>query len=361
MSTILVIDDDRNLCCAVRAALSSAGHVVLDASTAAVGVQVACQRWPDLVPCDLHLGEGSGFAVLAQLRQDGRTATVPFILMTASEDDSVMRQGMDLGADDYLRKPFAGEQLLSAVAARLRKQEAVRRHAQQALQESEVRFRAIASTVPIALIMLDPDARVILWNPAAACIFGHAETEAVGRSIFDLIVPPDLVPAYKEALDWSHTQGSKPDRLLNIRASRRGQDGFIAEMSACGIIIDSRFHTVLMARDITQQEETTQALRRERILLRTIIDALPACVYAKDRATRKTLANLADVRACGARNEAEVLGRTDTELLDPSSAIACFEDDRRVLQQGEPVVSRQELIVNALAWIPMAEDRITKG
>ena len=118
------------------------------ADTCRSATERARQYLPDLVLCDVFLPGESGLDVLAELRADESTESIPFILMTGSHDGSVMRRGMELGADDYLRKPFTANELQTAVAARLRKHERMKLLAARGLQEREARARAIAGAAP---------------------------------------------------------------------------------------------------------------------------------------------------------------------------------------------------------------------
>ena len=82
---------------------------------------MAKDKHPDLIICDLMMPELDGYGVLTQLRQHSDTATIPIIFLTAKSEWSDLRKGMELGADDYLTKPFDSTQLLQAIATRLSK------------------------------------------------------------------------------------------------------------------------------------------------------------------------------------------------------------------------------------------------
>jgi two-component system, sensor histidine kinase and response regulator len=90
-------------------------------------------RLPDLILCDVKMDKMDGYATLTALRDDPATAIIPFILMTAMAERNGMRQGMLLGADDYLPKPFSVDDLVATVNARLTKQDALQRRADQKL------------------------------------------------------------------------------------------------------------------------------------------------------------------------------------------------------------------------------------
>ncbi len=85
-------------------------------------------------------------------------------------------------------------------------------------------------------------------------------------------------------------------------------------------------------------------LEAERTLLRTLVDHLPIAVYVKDAAGRKTLSNPVDVRNIGANSEADVLGKTDFELFPPDLAASYHADDMTVIEEGQPVLNREEMI-----------------
>jgi two-component system, sensor histidine kinase and response regulator len=135
MPTILVVDDDASLRSVVSLALESEGYEVLEAADGAQGVQIACAHSPDLILCDVRMDGMDGYRMLAVLRQHSLTASIPFILMTGHSDSRGMRHGMELGADDYLAKPFGAGELAAAVAARLKKQQTVREHAEKKLAD----------------------------------------------------------------------------------------------------------------------------------------------------------------------------------------------------------------------------------
>ena len=349
MSRILIIDDDAGMRRVARGTLRTAGYEVAEAEDADGGLRRVRTHRPDLVVCDLHLGNQSGWDVLDAMRADRTVATIPFILITGEQAPTALRQSMEQGADDFLRKPFAAEELLAAVEARLRKQDAIQAEAQRALRNSEVRARAMAQAAFDAIILMGPDSLISFWNPAAERIFGYSEAEAMGRTLQSLLAPaPDQADGARALAQFECAgQGGAFGRTLELIALRKDGTAFPVELSLSGVSLDGLWHTVGIVRDVTRQKEANQLLRRERILLRTLVDALPDSIYAKDREGRKTLANQADVRAVGAACEADVLGKTDRELLDPATAQGCDADDRRVIARGEPVINRQELIINA--------------
>lgn len=118
MPRVLVVEDDPAIGRVLRHGLSGAGYVVLVATDGAAGLSLAVQEHPDVVLLDLGLPDLDGRRVLAMLRA---VSQVPVIVITAQDDDRTIVQALDAGADDYLVKPFGGEQLAARIRAVLRR------------------------------------------------------------------------------------------------------------------------------------------------------------------------------------------------------------------------------------------------
>ena len=125
MKKILVIEDEAQSRDIFLECLEAEGFNTLCAENGRVGIQIVQEQLPDLVICDIVMPELDGYGVLSTLRQDPVTAIIPFIFLTAKATKAEFRQGMELGADDYLTKPSTAEELLRAIAARLEKQTAL--------------------------------------------------------------------------------------------------------------------------------------------------------------------------------------------------------------------------------------------
>ncbi|GAB4522103.1 MAG: hypothetical protein OHK0046_34260 [Anaerolineae bacterium] len=121
MSRILIIDDEAPLRDEVADWLEFEGYEVITAENGRIGLEKAVSHSPDLIVCDIAMPELDGYAVLLEVRSDPRLNFIPFIFLTASSNYDAVRQGMNLGADDYLAKPFKRTDLLKAIHSRLRK------------------------------------------------------------------------------------------------------------------------------------------------------------------------------------------------------------------------------------------------
>ncbi len=126
MKQILVIEDEVRTRNIFLNCLKTEGFYTIGAENGLIGVQRAIDELPDLVLCDVTMPELDGYGVLTTLRQNPATAIIPFIFLTAKSNKAELRQGMELGADDYLTKPCKVEEILGAISARLEKHKVLR-------------------------------------------------------------------------------------------------------------------------------------------------------------------------------------------------------------------------------------------
>jgi DNA-binding response OmpR family regulator/anti-sigma regulatory factor (Ser/Thr protein kinase) len=133
MTKILVIEDENDIREIISEILCAENYSVIEAEDGDIGVQLAQEELPDLVICDVMMPTVDGYGVLYSIRENASLQTVPFIFLTAKSSKTDVRLGMELGADDYLFKPFTRDELLGTVTTRLAKQVAVERKSQEKL------------------------------------------------------------------------------------------------------------------------------------------------------------------------------------------------------------------------------------
>ncbi len=120
---ILVIDDVPENIYLLKERLEEEGFEIESSLDGRTGIQNAIANSPDLIICDIMMPEVDGFTVMNALKENPKTSSIPFIFLTAKTDYPSIRQGMKLGADDYITKPFTSQDLLSAINIRLRKKD----------------------------------------------------------------------------------------------------------------------------------------------------------------------------------------------------------------------------------------------
>lgn len=232
---ILVIEDERDVRLNILEILSSSNFETVHASNGREGIKLARETKPELIICDIKMPDIDGYEVLSELRQNTETATIPFIFLTAKADKTDIRRGMNLGADDYLTKPFRRIELLETIAARHKKQQAllslqdsVRELAEQAHQKDELvcsithDLRAPLTTIKVALQLLEmtPNNHEQYINVAkAACEQGD---ELIQNLLYLYQLESGETRILMEAIDL-HAHLMHLTNLFQVRAQNRHQ------------------------------------------------------------------------------------------------------------------------------------------
>ncbi len=191
---ILLIEDNAEIRENMAEIIDLAGYEVFTAENGKEGVGLAIREKPDLILCDIMMPVLDGYGVLHMVQQHSNLQTIPFIFLTAKSERSEIRRGMELGADDYITKPFDGTELLQAIAIRLKK-------AEQLKEQFPVTVQGVGELSRIAS--------------------GKDELEALkeGRSI----------NRYKKK-QVIYTEGNHPSRLFylqkgKVKTFKRNEDG----------------------------------------------------------------------------------------------------------------------------------------
>jgi two-component system, sensor histidine kinase and response regulator len=157
---IMVIEDDSAIRATLIDILELNGHTVVHAANGTDGVALARRARPDVILTDISMPGLDGFDVIRALHADERTRSIPIIIISASVEPERMRQGMDLGAEDFIVKPFTEDQVLGSIRARLEKK--------ALLDELDAFAHTVAHDLknPIAVISGRAELLRSLWNSA---------------------------------------------------------------------------------------------------------------------------------------------------------------------------------------------------
>jgi DNA-binding response OmpR family regulator len=154
MKKILVIDDNTEIRENTAEIIGLAGYTVYTAENGKKGVEIAIKELPELIVCDIMMPELDGYGVLHLLKKNTATEHIPFIFLTAKTERTDFRKGMEMGADDYITKPFDDLELLRAIEIRLKKMDIV--HAQYTPGEKGAND-FIKDLKSAGLLTLDPE------------------------------------------------------------------------------------------------------------------------------------------------------------------------------------------------------------
>jgi len=193
MKTILVIEDNLKVRNNIAEILELSNYKVLTAAEGKTGVEIALKENPDLIVCDIMMPVLDGYGVLHLLNKHKETYGVPFIFLTAKSEKADFRKGMEMGADDYITKPFDGIELLNAIEIRLKKSESLNASAGQSKEQVSDFIDAARQTGNVQLIsdereVADYKKKHVLYNE------GHRP-----HSVFYLI--SGKIKAYKSNED----------------------------------------------------------------------------------------------------------------------------------------------------------------
>ena len=137
MKTILIIDDNEDIRESCSEILELSGYRVFQSDNGKLGIEMATAHTPDLILCDVMMPNLDGYGVLYLLNRNIQTAEIPFIFLTAKSGHIDFRKAMEMGADDFLTKPFDDIELLHAIETRIRKSQSRKKNYHTTLQNIE--------------------------------------------------------------------------------------------------------------------------------------------------------------------------------------------------------------------------------
>jgi PAS domain S-box-containing protein len=183
--TILVIEDDQNIRESIIDLLETSNFNVISAPNGKEGLALAIEKVPDLILCDVMMPLMDGYEVIQAVRNEKTLKDVPFIFLSAKSQKTDMRKGMDLGADDYLTKPFRAQELFDAVETRIWKNEV----GQQELRDTKVELEKLnqqmvaisEADIPVSMIISDLHGTIVHFSRGAERLLGYSATELVGK------------------------------------------------------------------------------------------------------------------------------------------------------------------------------------
>ncbi|MBE0635063.1 diguanylate cyclase [Candidatus Bipolaricaulota bacterium] len=262
---ILYMEDDPGLARLVQKRLKRAGYFVDIAEDGEQGVEQYQAGDYGVLIVDQNMPIYSGLQVLEILSQTGELP--PTIMLTGTGSEETAVEAMKLGASDYVVKDAAGGflDLLPPVIERILKQYRIveeRQRAEEALRESEARFRAVAQTAVDAIISMDSRGRMIFWNHGAGDIFGYDETDVLGRP-FTMLLDATCHEKNDPPMSFFEVHGeARMDRGIESLGLRRDGTSVPIELSISNWeTISGVFYTVIV-RDISERKESEAKLAR---------------------------------------------------------------------------------------------------
>lgn len=221
-----------------------------------------------------------------------------------------------------------------------------RKLAEEALRTTQARIASIFESAMDAIVSVDEQQNIVLFNPAAEKMFGCSASTAIGQSI-ERFLPErhrlahrDLVSQFIQTGRTTRPMGGK----TVVTGLKAGGQEFSIEATIAGTAVNGQKLSTVFLRDLTERRQAEAELRRTTELLQAVADGTSDAVFVKDRQGRYLLFNAAAAQFVG-RPISEVLGRDDTALFDLESAQRVIERDRRIMESGETTTEEEALTV----------------
>ncbi|MCP4289563.1 MAG: response regulator, partial [Gammaproteobacteria bacterium] len=298
-STVLVIDDDLSNLGVIADCLESRGLRVATARDGEHGLKRADHLRPDLILLDVQMPDIDGFETCRRLKANAHTREIPVIFLTVHTDTVEKVQGFDAGGVDYITKPFQEQEMLARVGThlalrkaqqrletqnrQLQQEIAERKQAEEALRESEEKFRMLFDNAPVLIDAFDENGQCILWNKECENVFGWTLEELnTYDSPLALFYPNPQIQ--KEVLD---TVSSKPEKVFREwrPLTKNGEERIVLWANfqlPNGMVINIGY-------DNTERKRAEEKLRKSEELFRLVTQTAEIGITNTDLITGKVI------------------------------------------------------------------------
>ncbi|MGK0448894.1 MAG: DNA-binding response OmpR family regulator, partial [Polaribacter sp.] len=172
MPKILVIEDSKNIREEICEILQFEKFEVIRAENGLQGLELAKKELPNLILSDISMPKLNGYQLLAELQKLPTTKSIPFIFLSAKSELLDLRKGMNMGADDYLVKPFNTEELITVVKNKLKKQQLIKEDTDKLVEEKEYSLKEAGRMAKIGSWGYDKQTDTNFWSDAVHQIYG---------------------------------------------------------------------------------------------------------------------------------------------------------------------------------------------
>ncbi len=239
---VLLIEDDESLLNTTKDFLEEEGFTALCAMDGLEGIQKAINNLPDIILADISMPKLDGYKVYRTLQDNPDTASIPFVFISAKTSKEDMRAGMQLGADDYITKPFDYEELLTTINTRIEKREKL-------LETLNKRYESLLDNTLTGIFIIDEKLKFIHYNLKTSKLFGYKKNELDKVTFSELIAPADreeveekLRKVFRNVQDYFSLQCMGTDRKQNSFpiSLYAGKTSFKGKPGIIGNVIDAK-------------------------------------------------------------------------------------------------------------------------
>jgi PAS domain S-box-containing protein len=324
--------------------LRQAAYEIYEAGDGSEGLAKAFAHRPDLILSDVDMAGLDGLKFLAQFRAHPEMAAVPVILMTGKPQENGARVSMNLGADDYLEKPFSMNQLLAAVQARFERQKSINLASEEERIQTAEQLRLLTTALEAAangVAIMAADGKFLWVNRAFTKLTGYTIDEVVGqtsRLLKSGRYPPTF---YADMWVTVMTGNVWHGELVNKR-----KDGtfYFEEMTITPVRrADGQVQNfIAIKQDISERKQIERLLMLERDQLQALMDNLPDHIYFKDVHSRFIRINRSMAKFLGLKQSEDAIGKSDADFFPFRDARQKLVDEQCLFTTGQPILGLVE-------------------
>jgi PAS domain S-box-containing protein len=250
---ILLIEDDWRLREATAEFLESDGYEVLTADNGSAGVELAIEQRPDLILCDISIPIFDGYEVFNILQNNPITSLIPFIFLTARTEKQDIRIGMQMGADDYITKPFDYQELVKSIAVRLKKYETIK-------HQNDEKLLALIDNPLIGVFIYKPP-RFEFVNQKLSNILGYSINELKNLSFEDIVDEEDKKDTINKI---NHCiESNQKNLFIKFKAIRKDKKPIHVELSSNVIQIQGVLSLIGNIKEIICDDFTNDTIGKD--------------------------------------------------------------------------------------------------
>jgi PAS domain S-box-containing protein len=265
---VLAVDDDPQILTLLQNLLTPWGLTVKTLAEPEKFWETLEAVQPDLLILDVEMPGVSGIELCQVVRKDSQWSELPILFLTLHNDADIINQVFSVGADDFVSKPFVGPELVTRIINRWERVKLVRRmnntasiqqhqRTQAALENSQARLAGIVEIADDAIISIDSNQRITLFNRGAEKIFGFAPSEVLGRPL-NLLIPLRFNQAHRQHVDEFSTSPAQTRRMgerREIYGKRKDGTEFPAEASISKLQLGEETIYTVYLQDISERKQ----------------------------------------------------------------------------------------------------------